>query len=76
MSSLKTLQAMKPDQVIAEIRKQIRRNFGDVIENKSNAFASNGYFYIVLPASSKFPPRCLRRKHLPAFFKELAAATE
>jgi hypothetical protein len=64
------LQELKPDQVVALIRKRIRQTLGDKVENKATVFASHGYYYVSVPGTG-LGLRTLRRSSLPTFFKEL-----
>jgi hypothetical protein len=67
MAALKDL---KPDQVVALIRKKIREALGDAVENESTVFASHGFYYVSVPGTG-LGLRTLRRASLAKFFKEL-----
>ena len=64
------LQDLKPDQVVALIRKKIREALGDKAENNATVFASHGYYYVSV-AEAGIGGRTLRRSSLRKFFKEL-----
>lgn len=64
------LNDLKPDQVVALIRKKIREALGDKVENKATVFAYTGYYYVSI-AEAGIGGRTLRRSSLPKFFKEL-----
>ena len=66
---MKSLNQLKPDEVVALIKKKIREAKGDDVENLSAVYASHGYYLIHVAGSGK--NRTLRRSRLPAFFKEL-----
>ncbi len=70
------LEQMKPDQVCAWIKQKIRERYGDKAENKSNVWASHGFYYVLIYQGRKgkrieYTEFTLRRKNLPALFKSL-----
>lgn len=76
--TLDQLLAATSDEVVAEIRKQIRKRFGDAVENVSSVYASHGYYYVNIerPDQGRKTTTTLvdvkvRRKALPDFFKGL-----
>jgi hypothetical protein len=38
--------SMKPREVEAYLREQVRRTFGDAVENKSSIFSTRGYYSV------------------------------
>jgi hypothetical protein len=63
--------ALKPDEVVAQIRKRIRDIFGDAKENRTRVWASHGYYYIEF---KKKYPVIIRRGEVVNYFKALAAS--
>jgi hypothetical protein len=70
------LDTLKPDQVVAWIRKHIREIFGNYTEDQSNVYARNGFYYVFLFRNKrrgkvKYSEYTVRRKNLPKLMKEL-----
>lgn len=71
------LAAMFPDEVLAEVKKQIRKHLGDDTENRSKVWASHGYYYVTLPSDSfqnlrrQWNRTPIRRKALAVFFDQM-----
>jgi hypothetical protein len=68
---MKNLIGIKPDEVVAEVRKEIRRRLGDDVENISTVYASHGFFYIILRYSlnSANASPALRRNKIAGWLK-------
>jgi len=67
--TLEKLLKLKPDAVIAYVRGVIREKLGDEAENATVMFAEHGYYFLTIVDSDTY---VLRRKHIPAFLKNLS----
>lgn len=65
--TLKKLMSLKSDEVCAYIQQHIREKYGDKVENASQMYARNGYYYIKIGKLSAVK----RRAALPEFFRSL-----
>lgn len=72
----KDLNAMSPDEVCGWIQKQIRNIAGDDVENKTDVYASHGYYYVYFPLFAGLAglDHIWRRSRLPELVKQMRAA--